>query len=97
MRPELERLQRIEAQLLGPAPTAADWPLQLLLDPTLAADAEVQQQLYQGLRQAGRRQLRAELNAIHAQLYAPRQSWTSTAVAGLRTVLTRWVRFRPDR
>ena len=69
MRPDLERLALIEQHLLeGPA---TDWPLRCLLDDDLAADAAVQQQLYQGLHLAGRRQLRRELRAIHAQLYGP--------------------------
>ncbi len=77
MRPELERLRLIEQQLLpGPATLpAADWQLHLLLDGELAADAETQQQLYQGLRLAGRRQLRQELRQIHARLYGGRWAW----------------------
>ena len=74
MRPELERLHLIEQQLLrGPAALpAAVWHLRQLLDADLATDAAAQQQLYDGLRRAGRRQLRHELRLIHAQLYAPR-------------------------
>jgi len=74
MRPELERLSLIEQQLLnGPAAVpAAEWQLRLLLDGELPADAAAQQQLYRGLRAAGRRQLRRELSAIHTRLYAPR-------------------------
>lgn len=73
MRPGLERLHFVEQQLLnGPAALpAADWHLRTLFDGELAADAEAQQRLYNGLRQAGRQQLRRELQAIHAQLYAP--------------------------
>ena len=75
MRPELDRLHLIEQQLLaGPAALpAAEWHLRQLLDGELAADADVQQQLYHGLRLAGRQQLRRELQQIHAQLYAPRR------------------------
>ena len=71
MRPALERLHLIEQQLL-PTPAAlpaADWHLRQLLDGELAADAAAQQQLYHGLRRAGRRQLRQELRQIHARLY----------------------------
>jgi len=77
MRPELDRLHRIEAQLLGqPQPAGApDWQVQRLLDAELDADAQAQRQLYVGIRAAGRRQLRAELNAIHAQLYPSRPNW----------------------
>jgi len=76
MRPDLERLHLIEQQLLGgpAALPAAEWHLRQLLDGDLAADAEAQQQLYHGLRLAGRQQLRHELQLIHAQLYAPRAS-----------------------
>ncbi|QDA61457.1 hypothetical protein [Hymenobacter jejuensis] len=78
MRPELERLQRIERHLRGESQPAdaPDWNVQLLLDPDLRADAEAQQLLYQGLYSAGRRQLRRELTAIHNRLYGtPRSGW----------------------
>lgn len=88
MRPELERLHLIEQQLLrGPAALpAAAWRLRQLLDGDLAADAGAQQQLYHGLRLAGRRQLRHELRLIHERLYAPR---TTGWLAWLRR---RWAR-----
>lgn len=71
MRPELERLHLIEQQLLNTpaALSAEDWHLRRLLDGELAADAAAQQQLYHGLRQAGRQQLRQELRTIHARLH----------------------------
>lgn len=74
MRPELERLQLIEQQLLcAPAALPADeWHVRQLLDSELALDTAVQQQLYHGLRLAGRHQLRRELQLIHTHLYAPR-------------------------
>jgi hypothetical protein len=88
MRPELERLALIEQQLLhGPAALPpAEWRLRLLLDGDLEADAAAQQQLYDGLRAAGRRQLRCELAGIHAALY-PSQSGFGLPrlVAWLRT------------
>lgn len=73
MRTDLERLRLIEEQLLpGPnALPAGDWQLRQLFDGELAADAATQQQLYQGLRLAGRRQLRRELAGIHTRLYGP--------------------------
>lgn len=73
MRPELERLQLIEQQLLRtPAALPADeWRLRQLFDSELAPDAAAQQQLYHGVRLAGRRQLRRELQLIQARLYAP--------------------------
>ncbi|MGI4834939.1 MAG: hypothetical protein ACRYFK_15910 [Janthinobacterium lividum] len=80
MRPDLERLHLIEQQLLqGPAAlSAADWRLRQLLDADLAADAQVQQHLYQGLRLAGRQQLRHELQRLHERLYAPQATgWLS--------------------
>lgn len=88
MRPELERLHLIEQQLLrGPAALpAAEWHLRQLLDGELAADAEAQQQLYHGLRLAGRQQLRHELKLIHERLYA---SHASGWLAWLRR---RWAR-----
>lgn len=87
MRPELERLRRIEQHLLsGPAAQpAAEWQLQLLFDPDLQTDTEVQQRLYAGLRVAGQRQLRRELAAIHARLYGPLLgAWPQRVAAWLR-------------
>lgn len=77
MRPELERLHLIEQQLLND-PTALPaeaWHLRQLLDGDLAADTEAQQQLYHGLRLAGRQQLRQDLRTIHAQLYDGWRGW----------------------
>jgi hypothetical protein len=84
MRPELERLRRLEEHLLGE--TAL-----LPLDATLPADLDLQRQLYAGLRQAGRQQLRRELAAIHERLYGPaagRWTWAALA-AGWRQVFVR--------
>lgn len=87
MRPALERLSLIEEQLRnGPAALpAAEWQLRRLLDPALDADVAAQQQVYQGLRLAGRRQLRRELAALHARLYGqPRWlAWVQRLAAGL--------------
>ncbi|WP_167855402.1 hypothetical protein [Hymenobacter fodinae] len=89
MRPELEHLQQLEQHLLGhPTPTEKVlWQAQLQLDPALAADVTLQQHLYQGLLLAGRRQLRQELDDIHAQLYRPRRTWLRKAVARLHQAL----------
>lgn len=92
MRPELERLRRIEQHLLDPAATADLRGG----DPALPADADAQRRAYQALYLAGQRQLRQELAAIHQRLYGPgtgRWVWT-TAVAGLRLVFVRWARSR---
>ncbi|GAB3860585.1 hypothetical protein GCM10028822_38700 [Hymenobacter terrigena] len=77
MRPELERLQLIEQQIFnGPtALPAEDWTVRRLVDGELAADVEAQQQLYHGLRRAGRQQLRQELRLIHERLYTGRFAW----------------------
>ena len=71
MRPDLKRLHLIEQQLLGTcaALPAHEWHLRQLLDAALALDAAAQQQLYQGLRRAGRRQLRHGLWLLHARLH----------------------------
>jgi hypothetical protein len=77
MRPELERLQLIEQQLLN-TPTALpaeDWNVRLLVDGELAADTLTQQQLYHSLRLAGRQQLRQELRLIHERLHTGRFTW----------------------
>ena len=77
MRPELERLQLIEQQLLNTpaALPAKDWNVRLLLDGELAMDADAQRQLYHGLRLAGRQQLRQELRLIHERLHTGRFAW----------------------
>ena len=77
MRPELERLQLIEQQLLNTpaALPAEDWNVRLLFDGELAADTLTQQQLYHGLRVAGRQQLRQELRQIHERLHTGRFAW----------------------
>jgi len=81
MRPALERLHLIEQQLLNDpaALPAADWHLRQLLDSELATDTAAQQQLYHGLRRAGRQQLRHELRhelrQIHARLYGGHWAW----------------------
>lgn len=77
MRPELERLHCIEQQLLRTpaAVPAEEWQLRQLMDGELQADAAAQQQLYHGLRVAGRRQLRQELRTLHERLYSGRWSW----------------------
>ena len=77
MRPELERLQLIEQQLLNTpiALPAEDWNVRLLTDGELAMDADAQRQLYYGLRLAGRQQLRQELRLIHERLHTGRFAW----------------------
>ena len=91
MRPALERLRRIEHYLLSPptAAAAADWRVQKLMDSTLAADTDAQRRLYQALHQAGRQQLRRELDLIHARLHgaARRRGWRQAATEVLRRLL----------
>jgi hypothetical protein len=99
MRPELERLQRIERHLLGhSAAEASAWAVQELLDADLRPDTEAQRLVYQGLYAAGRRQLRQELEAIHAHLYGEAATrpgrWLRQATAALRGLLRRG---RPSR
>lgn len=94
MRPELERLRRIEQHLLGPA--GAVPAAYLALDAALPADAEAQRRVYEALHQAGQRQLRQELAAIHERLYGKevgRWSWAAAA-SGIRLVFGRWARAR---
>ncbi|KUG08572.1 hypothetical protein [Solirubrum puertoriconensis] len=98
MRPELARLANLEQQLLGTQPPVpeAEWQRMLLLDTGLAADAHAQQQLYAGLKLAGRRQLRHELEAIHSGLYGPvAAGWLRRTTARLQQALSRWPRLRP--
>lgn len=93
MRPALDRLHQIEQHLLG-QPTAAaraQWQVQQLTDPELAADTDAQRQLYEALRQAGRQQLRRELDIIHARLERTtrRRGWLQAAAHQLRQLLGR--------
>lgn len=92
MRPELERLRRLEQHLLGPALT--DSAECLPLDAALPGDAEAQRQVYNALHRAGQRQLRQELLVIHERLYGPGVGcWTwVAAAAGLRRRFVRWAR-----
>ncbi|GGG38491.1 hypothetical protein [Hymenobacter glacieicola] len=96
MRPALKRLQLIERHLLGhpTATEAAAWQVQLFTDPELATDTEAQHLLYQGLQLAGRKQLRQELDLIHAQLAgtARRQRWLQAALHAVRRVLPQALR-----
>ena len=94
MRPELERLQRIEHHLLGTSPSETPaWAVQELLDPNLRSDTEAQRLVYQSLYITGQRQLRRELEAIHARLYDGREArpgrWLRQATAALRVLLRR--------
>lgn len=93
MRPELKRLQRIEEHLLGrPQQGQADeWVVQQLLDADLEEDTDTQRRLYQGLHVAGQRQLRRELELIHARLYGPQAgSWSRLARTGICAFQTGW-------
>ncbi|MBX0291666.1 hypothetical protein K3G63_14540 [Hymenobacter sp. HSC-4F20] len=93
MRPTLEYLRQLERHLLGQhtAAEAEAWRVRQLLDSELAADADTQQLLYQGLQVAGRQQLRRELELIHARLERPsrRQTWWQAATSPLRSLLVR--------
>jgi hypothetical protein len=100
MRPELERLQRIEGYLLHnpQAEKTADWRVQELLDADLAFDTEIQRRLYQGLRAAGQQQLRRELTSIHQQLYGSGQeSWAAQLLARLADATHQLLRFLPSK
>lgn len=85
MRPELERLQQIEQYLLHhrSPEQVAEWRVQELLDADLGLDTDAQRLTYQGIRTAGRQQLRQELTAIHQQLYGPRRRNRLSAFAHL--------------
>jgi hypothetical protein len=89
MRPELERLQRIE-YYLADATSAPSGPIEQLFDADWKADTELQRQLYQGLRLAGQQQLRRELHQIHQRLYR-RRGWLQAATSQLRQA---WHRLR---
>lgn len=97
MRPELERLQRIERHLLNtPQPgQAAEWALQQLFDTELEVDTQAQELVYQALQVAGRRQLHQELQQIHEQLYGPRAGrWRQLAAVGRQVIRKSWLKLR---
>lgn len=96
MRPELERIYRIEQYLLGtlPACPTEEWAVQQVLDAELEADTQTQQLTYRALYAAGRRQLRQELQLIHEQLYAPRTSRWHWLKASSQRAIRSWLRLR---
>ena len=63
--------------------------MQQLVDAELAADVDAQRLLYQGIRLAGRRQLRRELASIHQRLYRPRYAWRRIAQEWLASLFSR--------
>jgi hypothetical protein len=71
MRPELERMQRIEDYLHQrlTSDQTSEMEIRLLLDDSLREDTRMQQQLYTAIRSEGRRQLRRELEAMHSRWY----------------------------
>lgn len=70
MRKSLRDLQRLEAFIQGQldADEAGAIQTELLLHPQLYQDWLAQQEAYALIRAAGRRQLKAELRAIHLDL-----------------------------
>jgi hypothetical protein len=72
MRPQLQELAYIDAYLHGSLPEEAQMEaeIRMLWDQEWKCNVQQQQLAYQGLRQAGRQQLRRELNAIHDRLFS---------------------------
>ncbi len=71
MRPELEEVAYIDAYLHGRLPEEEQMSVEIrmLWDQAWKQKVEQQQMAYKALRQAGRQQLRLELNAIHNRLF----------------------------
>ncbi|GAB3958629.1 hypothetical protein GCM10028805_53320 [Spirosoma harenae] len=71
MRPLLEEVQLLENYLKGTLPEdqQLDVAVRLLWDQDLQQKLTRQQLAYKALRLVGRRQLRAELEAIHVRLF----------------------------
>lgn len=71
MRPELEEIKTLEAFLQGHLPNEheQDIEIRLLWDRDWRKQLEAQQLAYHAVREAGRKQLRQELQAIHQRLF----------------------------
>ncbi len=71
MRPELEEIQLLEAYLANSLPEAQriEVEVRLLWDQEWQSKLSYQQLAYQAIRCAGRKQLRKELESIHARLF----------------------------
>jgi hypothetical protein len=71
MRPELEEMQLLENYVQGNLPEEQhiQVSVRLLWDRLWQRNLTAQQTAYHALRQAGRQQLRRELNAIHSRLF----------------------------
>lgn len=71
MRPELEELKTLEAFLHGklPGEQEQDIEIRLLWDQPWQQQVAAQQLAYKAVHDAGRNQLRQELQAIHQRLF----------------------------
>lgn len=71
MRTSLNEIKKTEQYLLkeNPPEEALLFEAQMILDPRLKEKAEWQQKTYQLVRAYGRLQLRAEIEAVHQQLF----------------------------
>ncbi|MFT2010335.1 hypothetical protein ACMA1I_16790 [Pontibacter sp. 13R65] len=71
MRPELDEIKLLEAFLRGNLQEEQELELeiQLLWDQELQQKVMLQQVSYQAIQEAGRQQLRQELQAIHHRLF----------------------------
>ncbi|MES2276829.1 MAG: hypothetical protein V4592_12455 [Bacteroidota bacterium] len=71
MRTSLNRLQEIEGFVLRTA-NAGDalvFEARMIVDPNLAGEVNLQKDAYAIIHQYGRRKLKAELEAVHQQLF----------------------------
>lgn len=71
MRTSLNEIKAIEQHLLQEAPPEDNllFEANLILDPELKEKVQWQQKTYQLVRTYGRKQLRAEIEAVHQQLF----------------------------
>lgn len=71
MRPELEEIHVLEDFLHGQLPeeAAIEIEIRLLWDQAWKNKVELQRLSYQAIREAGRQQLRQELNTMHQKLF----------------------------
>ncbi|MCB0634464.1 MAG: hypothetical protein R2824_19010 [Saprospiraceae bacterium] len=74
MRPSLRDIELLEAYIHRQLPSDAvdTVRLRLLQEPLLADQLEQQKRTYQLIRQSGRRQLKRELEQLHAELFSER-------------------------
>jgi len=78
MRKSLREIQHIEKYILGQMSTQEchNFNVQLLLNPQLRNEVDIQKSAYTFINSYGRQKLKAELNIVHEKLFShPEKKW----------------------